>query len=655
MAQVSVDRAMELALAQQRAGQLRDAEAIYKQILGQFPNHSLAIQRLGVLLAQQGRIEEALPLFRRFVELQPRSAEGYSDLGSALRSAGRTEEAIENLSRAISLNPNLAMAHGNLANVYRELGRIDDAIVEYQRAIQLNPNHASSHSNYGNALASKNQLSDAMTAFRRAIELDPNFAPAHNNLGVMLERTHRSEEAVAEFKRAIAISPAYSDAHTNLGRSFESLDQMDAALAAHERAVEIDPNNTSALFNLGNVLVGLGKLERAMEVLRRAIALRPDMAEAHNNLGTTLVDVGKSDAAIESYRHALRLNPDYADALSNLAVALINKGELTETEAMLRQAIALEPDSGIAHWNLAILLLLFGDFERGLPEYEWRWKVKNVMRGSPKIAQERWDGRELGGRTILLHAEQGFGDAIQFIRYVPMVAERGARIVLRCPPELKRLFASVPHIAEIVEAGAPLPKFDEHCPLLSLPLIFKTDLNSIPAPMPYLHADENLARIWREKLAGHAASRKIGLSWSGASIHPNDRNRSTTLDTLAPLGQIKDATFVSLQKGSSAAQQSPGLKLLDFTAELGDFADTAALIENLDLIVTVDTAVAHLAGAMGKAVWVILPSNPDWRWMYGRADSPWYPTMRLFRQRGPSDWPAVMADVVKSLRQVRDV
>jgi len=650
MAQVSVDRAMELALAQQRAGQWRNAEEIYRQILGQFPSHAKAIQRLGVLLAQQGRIGEALPLFQRFVELQPASAEGFSDLGSALRSAGRTEEAIEKLSRAISLNPNLGMAHGNLANVYRELGRMDDAMVEYQRAIQLNPNHAPSHSNYGNALASKNQLSDAMAAFRRAIELDPNFAPAHNNLGVMLERMHRSEEAVAEFHRAIAISPAHSDAHTNLGRSLESLDQMDAALAAHERAVEIDPNNTSALCNLGNVLAGSGKLERAMEVLRRAIAIRPEMPEAHNNLGATLVDLGDSEAAIESYRHALGLNPDYADALSNLAIALINKGELAGTEAMLRRAIALEPDLGVAHWNLAILLLLLGDFEHGLPEYEWRWKVRNVMRGSPKIAQERWDGRELGGRTILLHTEQGFGDAIQFIRYVPMVAQRGARIVLRCPAELKRLFAPLPHIAEIGEAGAPLPKFDEHCPLLSLPLIFRTDLNSIPARVPYLHADENLARVWKEKLAGHAASRKIGLSWSGASIHPNDRNRSTTLATFAPLAEIRDATFISLQKGPAAGQQAPGLQVVDFSRELGDFADTAALIENLDLIVTVDTAVAHLAGALGKAVWVILPSNPDWRWMYGRGDSPWYPTMRLFRRRGPGDWAAVMADVVKSLQ-----
>ncbi len=430
----------------------------------------------------------------------------------------------------------------------------------------------------------------------------------------------------------------------------ESLGRLEAAIAAHERAVQLKPDFAPLLCNLGNALQDNRQVERAIEVLRRAIQLQPQFAEAHNNLGNALCDRGDADEAIASYRHALRLKPDYANAMSNLAGALIDQVKLEEAEGLLRRAIEIDPQCADAHWNLAIYLLLHGDFERGLPEYEWRWKVKNVMRGSPNLPQPPWDGRELNGRTILLHTEQGIGDAIQFIRYVPMVVACGGRIILRCPIELKRLFTAVPNIERIIDLNERLPEFDVHCPLLSLPRAFRTDLNSIPATVPYLRADPMLAEVWKGKLAGWGDVRKIGLAWAGAGIHSNDRNRSTTLNSFAPLAEIEDVAYFSLQKGEAAKQPPPeGLAISDFTSELNDFADTAALIENLDLVITVDTSVAHLAGAMGKPVWVLLPMNPDWRWMYDRADSPWYPTMRLFRQSKPKDWPAVLDEVARQL------
>jgi tetratricopeptide (TPR) repeat protein len=651
MAEISVDRAFEIAVAHYRAGRWAEAEGVYRQILVRIPDNVVVMHQLGILLAQQeSRREEAVQLLTRVVQLQPNNAEAHNDLGNALRDVGRLNEAATALSRAVALKPELALAHANLGNVLRDLGRLDEAIEGLGRAIQIKPDFAAAYSNLGNALFDKGQMENAVGAFRRAIQLDPGFAAAHSNLGVALESLHRSEEAAAAFQRAIELAPDYAEAHSNLGRSLESLGRLDAAIAAHERAVQLKPDLAPLLCNLGNALQNNKQVERAIAVLRRAVGLQPQFAEAHNNLANALSDRGDVDEAIASYRQALRLKPDYADAMSNLAGALIDRGKLDEPEGLLRRAIEVDPQCADAHWNLAIFLLLHGDFERGLLEYEWRWKVKSVVRGSPKLLQAPWDGRELDGQTILLHTEQGIGDAIQFIRYAPMVAARGGQIILRCPIELKRLFAAIPEIERIVDLNERLPEFDVHCPLMSLPLAFKTDLNSIPATVPYLRADPALAEAWKEKLASWVNVRKIGLAWSGAAIHSNDRNRSTTLSSLAPLAEIEDVVYFSLQKGEATKQPRPeGLAISDFTADLNDFADTAALIGNLDLVITVDTSVAHLAGAMGKPVWVLLPSNPDWRWMYDRADSPWYPTMRLFRQGKAKDWAAVLDKVTRQL------
>jgi tetratricopeptide (TPR) repeat protein len=651
MAEISVDRAFEMAVAQYRAGRWAEAEGIYRQILGRIPDKAIVMHHLGILLAQQQpRREEAVRLLTRVVQLQPNNAEAHNDLGNALRDQGRLNEAAAALSRAVALKPELALAHANLGNVLRDLGRVDEAVDAYHRAIRIKPDYAAAYSNLGNTLYDKGRLEDAVGAFRRAIELDPGFAPAHSNLGVALQSLGRSEQAAAVFRRAIELAPDYAEAHSNLGRSLESLGRADAAIAAHERAVQLKPDFAPFLCNLGNALQNNKQVERAISVLRRAIELQPQFAEAYNNLGNALIDRGNADEGIESYRQALRLKPDYADALSNLASALIDHLKLEEPEGLLRQAIEVDPQCADAHWNLAIFLLLHGDFGRGLPEYEWRWKVRGVMRGSPKIPQPPWDGRELDGQTILLHTEQGIGDAIQFIRYTSMVAARGGRIILRCPIELRRLFAPIPGIQRIIDLNDPLPEFDVHCPLMSLPLAFKTDLDSIPAPIPYLRADSTLVEAWKNKLASHGDVRKIGLAWSGAAIHVNDRNRSTNPSSFAPLAEVEHAAYFSLQKGEAAKYPVPaGLAISDFTTELNDFADTAALVENLDLVITVDTSVAHLAGAMGKPVWVLLPWNPDWRWMYERTDSPWYPTMRLFRQRKANDWAAVVGEVVREL------
>jgi tetratricopeptide (TPR) repeat protein len=645
-----VGRALQMAHEQQRAGRFAEAEGLYRQILSQLPDQPDAMHSLAVLLAQRGRGDEALPLMRRAVQLKPRDAAAHSDLGNMLRDQGRLDDAAAALRLSIALQPDLAMAHANLANVLRDQGRTDDAIAAYRRAIQLNGDYFEAYSNLGNALVDKGSLNEAVASYQRAIELMPGFAMAHNNQGVALKKLGRPDEAVAAFRRAIQLAPVYPEAHNNLGQALEAIGRLDEAVAAYRHAIQLKPDLAGAFCNLGNALFAQRRFNDSIAACRRAIELRPDMAEAHNNLGNALSAAGYLDEAIAAYGQALRLNPNYVQALSNLGGTLIDIGRLDEPQALFRRALQIDPDFPDAHWNLALFLLLRGNFAEGLPEYEWRWKVKAMPR-PPRFSQPRWDGGDLNGRTILLHAEQGFGDAIQFIRYAPLVAARGGRVIVQCPAELKRLFSRTPDI-QVFAAGEPLPNFDFHCPLLSLPLAFKTDLQSIPSSVPYLSADPELVKAWRAKLPRGDNCRRIGLAWAGAATHVNDRNRSILPADLAPLAQVKDAAFYSLQKGDAAKNLPPaGMDLIDFTSDLKDFADTAAMIENLDMVIAVDTSVAHLAGAMGKPVWLLLPCNPDWRWMLHRLDSPWYPTMRLFRQQRAGQWRATIEETAAALRK----
>jgi tetratricopeptide (TPR) repeat protein len=494
------------------------------------------------------------------------------------------------------------------------------------------------------------RFAEAEGFYRQILSQLPDHPGAMHSLAVLLVQRGRVDEALPLMRRVVQLKPQDAAAHSNLGQALEAIGRLDEAVAAYRRAIQLKPDLAGAFSNLGNALLDQRRLSDSIAACRRAIELQPDMAEAHNNLGNALSAAGCLDEAIAAYSQALRLNPNYVQALSNLGGTLIDSGRLDEPVNLFRRALQIDPEFPDAHWNLAIFLLLHGNFAEGLPEYEWRWKVKKVLR-PPPFSQPRWDGHDLNGRTILLHAEQGFGDAIQFIRYAPMVAARGGRVIVQCPMELKRLFSQIPGI-QVLAAGDPLPKFDFHCPLLSLPLAFKTDLQSIPSSAPYLSADPELVETWRGKLPTGDNRRRIGLAWAGAATHANDRNRSILPANFAPLAQVKDAVFYSLQKGDAAKSPPPaGMALIDFTSDLKDFADTAAMIENLDLVIAADTSVAHLAGAMGKPVWVLLPCNPDWRWMLHRLDSPWYPTMRLFRQKRAGEWQATIEETAAALRK----
>ncbi len=466
------------------------------------------------------------------------------------------------------------------------------------------------------------RFAEAETILRQVLAVAPEHPDALHLLGVICSRTGRHELAVQLIAKAIALKPGNVEAHNNLGTALKAQGNLDQAIAAYETAVR----------------------------------LKGDFAVAYGNLGIALKERGRVDEAIAAFRSATALNPKDVQGHFNLGVALNERGRFNEVVAAYEAAIALQPDFAEAHVNLAHALLQHGDFARGWAEYEWRWKSREFPAPRRNFHQPLWDGGDLAGRTILLHAEQGFGDTIQFARYLPLVAQRGGTVILECQPVLQRLLEQNRDDWQLIAAGDPLPRFDVHCPLLSLPLALKTTLDTVPAEVPYLRAESDLAAMWQERFGSDEPSLKVGLTWAGNAAFKGDRARSPgDLSLLAPLAGVKNVRFFSLQKGEAAGQAAhppAGLTLQDWSDDLGDFADTAALVANLDVVIASDTAVAHLAGAMGKPVWVMLPHTADFRWLLEREDSPWYPTMRLFRQERAGDWESVVQRVADELRQV---
>ena len=409
------------------------------------------------------------------------------------------------------------------------------------------------------------------------------------------------------------------------------------------------PEHTGLLEILG-IFCGLaGRTDESIDFFQRALKWNPESAELHQNLALALRIGGRTDEAIAEHRRAIELKPAFADAHKQLGVALSSQGQLREARGCFQQAIALKPDLASAHWNYSLLLLSLGEFAEGWREFEWRLKMPRLKLGRD-FPQPRWSGQDLRGKTILLFTEGGFGDAFQFVRYVPMVAGRGAKVILECQPELWPLFNYTPGISMAISRGQTLPAFDFQSPLQSLPLVFGTMLETIPAQVPYLAAPADRMAKWARRFSGDS-SFKIGLVWAGSA---GDNARSRTLDSFAPMAAIPGITFYGLQKGAEASQPiPPGMRLIPLGAELGDFADTAAVAANLDLIISVDTGVAHLAGALARPTWVVIPQDPDFRWLRNRADSPWYPTMRLFRQTVAGSWKEPVEEIAEALRDLK--
>ena len=489
------------------------------------------------------------------------------------------------------------------------------------------------------------KLPEAEAGYRRILAAQPDHADSLHYLGLIAAQIGRHDLAVELIGRAVAVRPGMPDYLNNLGLSLLALGRAAEAADAHRQAVERAPGMAEAHNNLGNALRALSRPAEAETSYRQALALAPAMAPAHNNLGAALADLDRLEEAEQSYRAALERWPDYPEAYNNLANTLRALGRWREAIAGYRQAIARAPDYAEAHYNLGWSLLLAGDYTEGWAEFEWRWRIVGGQQARD-ATMPPWAGEPLDGRTLLLHAEQGAGDTFMFCRYVTLAAQRG-RVVLEAPAPLLGLLSRLPGLAGIVPAGAALPPFDLHCPLLSLPRAFGTTLSTVPAEVPYLTADPDRVAAWRGRLRRIDGPR-IGLVWAGNPAQRDDRRRSIPLAELAPLATVPGVSFVSLQKGRREAPPD-GMRFFDWTDELRDYDDTAALIEALDLVIGVDTGVVHLAGALGRPVWVMNRFEPYFAWLTERADSPWYPSLRQFRQPAPGNWSSVIESVRAAL------
>ncbi|MGH6726186.1 MAG: tetratricopeptide repeat protein [Pseudolabrys sp.] len=497
------------------------------------------------------------------------------------------------------------------------------------------------------------KFGEAEALCRQVVAVQPRHAEALHVLGLVAHETGHHAAALKHYDSAIAHNGAIAQYHSSRGRALAALKRTEEARQSYRQAIEFNPGLANAHHGLGMLDYGLQDYAGAIWSFQAEIACAPNWFAGHAQLANALFQMDQVEASIDSYRRALALNPNDAATHSNLGLALQDLDLLDEAIEHCQRAVALQPDFPAAHNHLGLALLRNGDFEAGLAHHEWRWWVNDLRMGGHRFERPPWRGEPLNGGRILLHAEQGIGDMLQFMRYAPLVAARGGHVLIEVPPELKQLAMSLKGVEQVVTIGETLPEFDHHCAIMSLPLAFATTVTTIPAETAYLAPPAALQAEWRARL-GAGASPRVGLIWSGRPQHRRDRDRSIPL---AALGLLADtgATFYSLQKGPAAEQaKTPpaGMVLHELGDALTDFADTAAAMGALDLVISVDTSPAHLAGAIGRPLWLLLPHAPDWRWLRYREDSPWYPTARLFRQAKRGDWTPVIARVAAELRRL---
>ncbi len=579
-----------------------------------------------VALHQRGQLSSAQRLYEEILSEQPRNFDALHLLGVIAAVTGDPKKAVDLIGRAIEINPNGEATHNNRGAALQQLGDWQAAVAEFDRAIELRKDYAEPHYNRANVLKDQKQWEAALAGYGRALALKPDYPDAWSNRGIVLAELHQREAALASYDRAIWLKNDFPQAHFNRANVLCQLRRWDAALAGYDRA----------------------------------ISLKGDYAEAYCNRGFALHEVRRLDEALASCNRAIEINPQYAEAYCNRGILLQATKRLDEALASYDRAVALKTDYASGYVSRAMGLLLAGEYARGWADYEWRWKDGNswIVNEKRNFAQPLWLGQEpLSGKTIFLQSEQGYGDTIQFCRYVKRVSDLGARVILEVQKPLSTLLQNLDGLAQLVVPGETLPAFDYYCPLMSLPLAMGTTLSNVPARVPYIAISEERRRLWRQKL-GERRGLRVGLVWSGGfrpdqpELWSVNERRNVPLAKFATLGH-PSAEFYSLQLGQPAiselaesmARRWDGPQVRDLTSEIHDFGDTAALIEQLDLVISVDTSTAHLAGALGKPVWILNRFDACWRWLLDRDDSPWYPTARLYRQDRPGDWDSVLERV----------
>lgn len=604
-------------------------------------------------LHDEGRLQEAEQAVRQVLAQDTDNPDALNLFGSIAFRAGHPEAAAQVLTMAIQRAPRLAEARINLGHALKVLGRTEEALKSYQAAVALGPKNPAAHYALGGGLIALSNFAAAETALREATRLDPKFAGAFNNLGHVLRQLKRPKDAEAAFRRAIALNPANAEWHLNLALAIGEQHRIDDTIGALKDALRLAPDHFDALHAYGTLLVKARRFDDAVAPLRRLRERYPHVPDPFCGLAQALTGREAFDEALEIARDTAARFPNDVSARFNLAVALLTAGRLTEAEAAYEATLSLDPGNGMAHIGRSFARLLDGRLEEAWDDYEYRLEVADTSLGwggsrmvdVKTLAGELWTGEPRRGRTLLVYQEQGQGDAIQMVRYAASLA-KDSPVIWVVSKSLRRLFAGAAGVTSLLTDDDPIPPHDLHCSTMSLPRSHRTSLATIPGGASYLTVGPDEIASWRSRLPP-GATRKIGLAWQGNPGYYFDRMRSLPAGQLAALDGVRDTVFVSLQLPKPAVP--PPLPMIDLTDDLGDFRDTAALISALDLVICVDTSIAHLAGALGRPVWLLNRFASDWRWMLHGSDSPWYPSMRIFRQPAPRDWASVMAEVRAAL------
>ena len=651
----AIDAEIERARQLHRQGQLEPALQLYGEILSAHPDSAQAHYYRANVLKDQGALAAALTAYQQAIALQPDYAHAFCNLAAVQWQLGKIPEALVSYDRAITFDPTDVLAHFNRAMLLNGSGQKDAALAGLDKTIACNAGYFPAHFARAALLQERRQWVESLSSYDQALALNSGDATAHYNRGTVLKQLERWTDALASFDRALDSNAQFSRAHSARADVLGRLNCLAEAVDSYDRALALEPGDAVTHNNRGAALQTLKQLDPALASYNRALAVNPRYAEAYFNRGSVLADLRDFAGALSSYDQALALKPDYADVYINRALALEGEGLLEEAITSVRRGIALTPDQAEAHFNLALFLLRSGDLLAGWAEYEWRWRAKSgpIYREKRAFREPLWLGKEnLAGKTILLYGEQGLGDSLQFCRYVEKVAALGARVILEVPGPLVSLSTTAKGVAQVVRYADPLPSFDFQCPLMSLPLVFQTTLESIPAPAHYLSSDPQKVAAWRARMGARTRPR-VGLTWSGNQAPGTNRERHFPLGRLLPY--LTDACqYFCMQtdirpEDLQTLQENPAIQ--QFQGELKDFSDTAALCECMDLMLSVDTSVAHMSGAIGKRTWVMLTHGADWRWLLDRTDNPWYPGMRLFRQKTRGDWTPVFEQIAAELRR----
>jgi tetratricopeptide (TPR) repeat protein len=615
----TIEEALNIAIKHHQAGELLPAEAIYRRVLSVEPKQSDALRLLGMVLSQQSRLVEAEGYFQQLVLLDPQQAAAHFHLG---------------------------------LTAYR-LGRLEIAVGCFQQALALQPNFVEALINLGNVLSDLQRHEEALACFQRVVEQQPENVTAYINLGIVLLDLHRADEAIAVLLQARRINSEMPQVHYNLGRALLTAGQVEEATRSFEQAIQLQPDYAKAWNNLGTIALAESDWLRAECCFRRAIQSNPNEADHHFNHGAALQGMGDLKHAVQGYESAIQLRPHHGKAHNNLGTVKYALGQFNEAEACYRRAIQLDPQNAEAHNNFTYSLLQRGDWERGWQEYEWRFQTTPLKSQLPSFAAPLWQGESLQDKTLLVIAEQGLGDTLQFMRYLPFL--QPAKLIFMAPPQMIPLLKREASIHQLIAHGDSPPPFDFCIMLLSVPRLLRTRVETVPRLIPYLTPDPNLVAYWQTRLAAYSGLR-IGINWRGRPGTGAWRLRDLELSALTQWAEIPNIHWISLQFGDlaveeqQAAQQMNLITFPDLDRNHGAYMDSAAIMQQLDLVISSDTSVPHLAGALGVPVWVALPLAADWRWMIEREDSPWYPSMRLFRQTQLHVW----TDVIERIHSALD-